>query len=575
MQINLTWDSSVAAAPAAFKTVVEAAAQVFDTQILNQITVTLAVGWGEDNGASLGTGALGTADPSNSLVTTTYTGLTSSLQKAAIANGVSSLVANLPTTDPSSGSGTWLVTSAEAKALGLTTSTSSSTTPDGYMGFATSNWNYATTDSNQLGLQQYDLFATALHEISHDLGRINGLSLGTNVYDALNLYTYASSGNIQLGATAPAYYSIDGGNTNLNNFNMSSGGDPADWPSTLYNDSFGGGADGVPGPMSATDWLVMESLGYHIAPTYILNGPAAVNVGAHDYLTLSTFNVAAGTNLNYSISGVTASTLDSNSLNGNVTVGSNGMATIDLGISSSAQLAAPVQATLSLGGSSYSFTVENTNNTITTLTGSGTTYTPGSSNETIQGAASDIISYNAYTAFFDASNGFRIVVASPGTIQVSYLPVQSNLYGIDTLIGPQRLSFSDKNIAFDLASNQSAGQAVEVLGATFGTSILTNTSVVGQAIKLFDSGDNMQTVAQIASSYVSGASDYSSFVKSVWLNVVGTQIDAGDLATYTNLLSSGQYTEASLLALAAATTANQNHIGLVGMASQGISYTPA
>ncbi len=564
MLINLTWDSSVASAPAAFKTAVEAAAKVFDTQILNNITVSIAVGWGEDGGSPVVGGALATGEPTTYSVS--YASLTSALQKAAVANGVSSLVANIPAADPTSGAGTWVVSSAQAQALGLNVGTSSS---DGHMGFATAPlslaWSYV---PNQTGISQFDFIDTALHEISHALGRVN-LSTGsytTGAYGALNLYTYASPGNLQLGIATPAYFSVDGGSTNLNNFDMSSNGDPGDW--TINTDSFGGGTNALPAPMSTTDWLVMESLGYHVAPTYLLSGPNTVNEGAHDYVKLSTVNVAAGTNLSYSISGISSSALDSNSLTGNVTVGSDGTAVIDLGISSAAQLSSSVQATLSLANTSYSVTVANTTNNIVNMT--GTTYTPVTTNETIHGVASDVVSY--YT---DPSAYFSIIVPSSGTIQVNYLPLVQNSYGAATLIGPQRLQFSDTNVAFDLGSNQSAGQAVEVLGAAFGTPILSNATDVGIAIKLFDGGDSMQQVAQIATGYVSSASDYASFVKTVWLNVVGSQIDATNLAMYTNLLNTGQYTEASLLALAATTSANQNHVGLVGLAAHGIDYTPA
>ena len=417
MQINLTWDSSVASAPAAFKTAVEAAAKLFDTQILNNITVSIAVGWGEDSGSPVVGGALATGEPTTYSVS--YASLTSALQKAAVANGVSSLVANIPAADPTSGAGTWVVSSAQAQALGLNVGTSSS---DGHMGFATAPlslaWSYV---PNQTGISQFDFIDTALHEISHALGRVN-LSTGsytTGAYGALNLYTYASPGNLQLGIATPAYFSVDGGSTNLNNFDMSSNGDPGDW--TINTDSFGGGTNALPAPMSTTDWLVMESLGYHVAPTYLLSGPNTVNEGAHDYVKLSTVNVAAGTNLSYSISGISSSALDSNSLTGNVTVGSDGTAVIDLGISSAAQLSSSVQATLSLANTSYSVTVANTTNNIVNMT--GTTYTPVTTNETIHGVASDVVSY--YT---DPSAYFSIIVPSSGTIQVNYLPLVQNSY---------------------------------------------------------------------------------------------------------------------------------------------------
>ena len=52
MQINLIYDSSVNAAPAAFKTALTASASFLDELIINPITVNIQVGYGEDdNGA--------------------------------------------------------------------------------------------------------------------------------------------------------------------------------------------------------------------------------------------------------------------------------------------------------------------------------------------------------------------------------------------------------------------------------------------------------------------------------------------------------------------------------------------
>ena len=52
MQINLNYDSSVNAAPAAFKVAMAAAARFLDELIANPITLNILVGWGEDdNGA--------------------------------------------------------------------------------------------------------------------------------------------------------------------------------------------------------------------------------------------------------------------------------------------------------------------------------------------------------------------------------------------------------------------------------------------------------------------------------------------------------------------------------------------
>ncbi len=555
-KIDLLWDTSVSQAPSGFKTAVQNAAAVFDTHILDNVTVSINVGWGEDEGSPIGS-ALATGGPDNA-VGCSYSQLTGALTQQAVANGMPGIVANLPASDPAQGLGTWEVSQAQAKVFGL--SNPYPTPTDGGIGFSnTVSW---ATGSQTQGVNQYDLFGTALHEISHALGRLNNAAYGQ--YSALNLYTYASPGNLQTGSAAPAYFSVDGGNTNLNNFDMSANGDPADWSTTL-TDSFGGGMAGVPAPMTVTDWLVMESIGYKIAPIYILAGPSSVNEGAHDYLQLSTVNVAPGTKLAYTIGGISASQLDSASLGGNVTVGSDGTALIDLGIS--AALAAPAHATVNLGNglASYSVTVENSVNNAVHFGSPGSVQYTTSANDTFYGVANDVVGFSGN------STDYLITVASPGTIQVQD-PVPGR-DGTDTLTGVERMQFQDTNLAFDLLPGQSGGEAAEMLGAAFGKGSISNAAWVGTGLNLFDAGYSMTKVAQMAiNTRLVSAPDYSSFVQAVWYNVFGTTIDANNLNNFTQMLQNGQYTEAQLLAIAAGSTVNQAHIGLPGLAAHGLAY---
>ena len=55
---------------------------------------------------------------------------------------------------------------------------------------------------------------------------LDGLS---HTYSALDLFRYSSPGARQLTAGNTAYFSLDGGNTDLNNFNTLSGEDTGDW----------------------------------------------------------------------------------------------------------------------------------------------------------------------------------------------------------------------------------------------------------------------------------------------------------------------------------------------------------
>jgi len=144
----------------------------------------------------------------------------------------------------------------------------------------------------------------------------------------------------------------------------------------------------------------------------------------------------------------------------------------------------------------------------------------------------------------------------------------------DNLNNTQRVQFNDKSFAYDLNPTQSGGQTLELLGAAFGVSSLSNKQYVGIGLSLFDAGQSMTQVAQLAINTGSvSAPDNTSFVKAVWSNVMGSPIDSSNLNTFVGYLNNGTYTQAGLLALAAGTTANQAHINLVGLAQTGIQYS--
>jgi hypothetical protein len=547
----------------------QTAANILDAQIADNISVNIEVGYGTNAGTPITAGALATGGP-NYVTCNSYAQLANALTAQATKNNCSSIVAALPATDPTQGAGYWELSTAQAKVLGIPDP--NNTVSDGSVGFSnTVSWGF---DASQGLGGAYDFVSTALHELTHALGRINLAASNTpsSVYpldSSLNLYTYSSSGTLQLGSTAPAYFSMDGGKTNLNNFDMSAGGDPGDWATTL-TDSFGPGPAGVAGPMTATDWLVMEALGFKINPTYILFGPTAVNTGAHDYLQLSTVNVPVGQTLSYSISGLSASQLDSGSLTGTVTVGADGTATIDLGISNNNPVTATTQVTVTLGSNlaTYTLTVANATNNTITFTPLTTLVATTSANDTITGVSgNDVVSYSG------ASTDYTITSPAANTLQVmdSY---QAGRDGTDTLIKVDRLKFTDTSVAFDLGTYQSAGETAEILGAGFGKSAVSNASYMGQGIKLFDDpNNNMSSVAALVVGLINAPS-HSAFVQTVWNNVVGSPIDPTDLHNFTQMLDNGTYSEASLLVLAATVQANLDHIGLVGLAAHGIDYTP-
>ena len=95
-----------------------------------------------------------------------------------------------------------------------------------------------------------------------------------------------------------------------------------------------------------------------VVPTYNVSASSAtVNEGSTATFTLSTTNVAAGTSISYSISGVSASDITGGSLSGSVNVGSNGQATISVPLVTDSTTEGNETLTVTAQGASASTTV--------------------------------------------------------------------------------------------------------------------------------------------------------------------------------------------------------------------------
>lgn len=167
--------------------------------------------------------------------------------------------------DPTSGAGTWWVTTAEAKAIGLMAD--SSLNNDGTTTFGAGN---AFTFSGSVAPGTFDFQGVAAHEISEVLGRL-GLSGGTvgsttNSYSMLDLFSYTGAGTRGLTPGPSENFSIDNGTTLLKLFNDASANhlDSRDWaPGT--NDAFNQFSNsGVTNPVTLVDLQLLDVLGYDL-----------------------------------------------------------------------------------------------------------------------------------------------------------------------------------------------------------------------------------------------------------------------------------------------------------------------
>ncbi|MGO8912843.1 MAG: NF038122 family metalloprotease, partial [Bradyrhizobium sp.] len=257
MQINVTFDSSVANAPTGFVAAINYVVSYYDSLFTNNVTINLDVGYGEVAGQTLASNALGESYAPQ-YVAESYSSVVSALQ-AQGAPGASTL----PSTSPLSG--TLYMVQAEAQALGLTTAVSTS-----YVGFSGSlPFSYAanaTPASNQ-----YYFISVAEHEISEVMGRVSLINDQPNYYSPMDLYRFTATGvrdTAAGGSGSTAYFSVNNGVTNLGTWNNNpSNGDLGDWypsgPAAGGLDSFNdysspGGIDVV----SANDITLMQALGW-------------------------------------------------------------------------------------------------------------------------------------------------------------------------------------------------------------------------------------------------------------------------------------------------------------------------
>lgn len=284
LTIKITWDTSVASAPSAFMTGVIATAWALEANFNNAVTIDLAVGYGEVAGTSMGSGALGGSE--SFLQSVSYASLRAALAAHNSNATTAAVLASLPSNQPVNGN-IW-VTTAQAKALSL--APANGTGLDGYIGLSSA---YAFTYGNggSVAAGTYDFNAVVSHEITEVMGRIllTGGSIGsyTNSYGLLDLLHFSAPGVRDFSASTPGYFSADGGTTNGGNFNTVSGGDAADWASSMGNNAFDAFSNsGVVNPVTSGDITELNAIGWTLngattpapAPTSVVAPPGAVAI---------------------------------------------------------------------------------------------------------------------------------------------------------------------------------------------------------------------------------------------------------------------------------------------------------
>jgi hypothetical protein len=213
MHINLVPDSSVAAAPTGFTAAVEAAANVFEQDFPGDYTVNITYGWGTfDNTAyealtNTGSGVFSLGGGPATAVS--YAQLKSWLKARAGSSAQMTAVASLPASSASlpGGAASFSISSAELKALGVFSGNPSAV--DGSIGFNVGDTNHPE-----------DWEAAAITEIVHALGW-SSIAQDGGIPSVADLFRYSAPGAYGWTSGQPAYFSIDGGETNLGDFSTS------------------------------------------------------------------------------------------------------------------------------------------------------------------------------------------------------------------------------------------------------------------------------------------------------------------------------------------------------------------
>lgn len=144
------------------------------------------------------------------------------------------------------------------------------------------------------------------------------------------------------------------------------------------------------------------------------------------------------------------------------------------------------------------------------------------------------------------------------------------------LANHERVVFNDKAIAYDASGK--AGDVYALLAAALGTADVTK-AYTGIGISLADAGwTNKQLAEALLNTDVykadAGGVSNETFIKHVYKNVFGTDATFAQVTEYTTWMTNNNLSQADVLVAASELAAFETSIGLVGLATTGIEYTP-
>ena len=139
---------------------------------------------------------------------------------------------------------------------------------------------------------------------------------------------------------------------------------------------------------------------------------------------------------------------------------------------------------------------------------------------------------------------------------------------VDTLVGVERLVFSDARVALDLSD--SAGTAAKLVGAVLGAAAVRQGPYVGVSIGLLEGGMTPHELARYGLDYALGPqADHAAVA-----GLLAGNLHAGPVAAkqYLAWLQQGTYSQEDLVQVAAQSAENSANIDLVGLAQRGLDF---
>ena len=319
--------------------------------------------------------------------------------------------------------------------------------------------------------------------------------------------------------------------------------------------------------------LVNDTSKTTLVASYALSAStSSVAEGSNAVFTLTTTNVAGGTAILYTISGLSALDITGGALSGTAIVNSSGTATIsipiaaDLTTEGTETLVITAQgistSTSVLDTSLNSVTIPNAGSVTSIPYGTGQRYIPSAGADKVVGTSSLDVVQQASTY---ASN--KLTKFPDGTWQVQN---QANVFNTDTLTNIERVEFSDLTVALDIPG--AAGQTAKILGAVFGPSFVSNTTFAGIGIAYLDAGASYKDLSAAAAN-AAGYPSNDALISALIQNTTGAAPTTIAKNVYLNMLNAG--TELGDLVVSFAdSTSNSQSIKLTTLATTGLLYTP-